>query len=613
MFILLFFCAIISIGQVNMNSGNILTIASLFYIFLLMVVYFSKKRIKTIENKIYSMLLISNFIGLIVAILCYFTVLNYETLGITNYIVSRLYLVYLVTFIFLFFLYLVVIINPKDKEMVYHKAFKVFSLIELSIILLIYYLPLEFNNVNGVYSYGASANVVYVLATVCMIIWTVLILLNRKKVLLKKLVPITIFILGAMLTTIIQKINPALLLMTGMESFVIFLMYFTIENPDVSMLNELYKNKELMEQNYEDKYNFLFEMTQEARNPLININSVFNELREVNDNKKIKEGLQKIYNLTRQLDFSINNILNISSLDVQKIKIINSKYDLEKICKDLETKIKPEVPENVEFHLSLPKSIPVLFGDYMKLKQIIYSLLLNSCKNTAIGSINLKVNLIEKYDVARVIFNISDTGCGIGVEKINEIMSSTGEFEKEEIDNLEKREYNLSVCQKVMKIMGGSLMIKSNIGEGTEIVLTIDQRVYHEKDNSLLTQYENQISNFRKALIVAQDKEVISLLRKKLNSLNVTASTLYYGMDAVDKIKSGKKYDFILIEDAMKEITGFMTFKKMREIKGFDIPTIIMLNEDKEHIKEHFIDDGFTDYLLVDKIDSEVERLMEKY
>ena len=596
-----------------MNSGNILTIASLFYIILLMVVYFSKKRIKNIENKIYSMLLVSNFVGLIVAILCYFTVLHYETLGIVNYIVSRLYLVYLVTFIFLFFLYLVVIISPKDKEKVYKKWFKVFGLIELGIILLIYYLPLEFNNVNGVYSYGASANVVYVLATICMVTWTILILLNRKKVLMKKLTPIAIFILGAMLTTIIQKINPALLLMTGMESFVIFLMYFTIENPDVSMLNELYKNKELMEQNYEDKYNFLFEMTQEARNPLVNINSTFNELREVDDSKKIKEGLQKIYNLTRQLDFSINNILNISSLDVQKIKVINSKYDLEKICKDLETKIKPEIHENVEFNLTLPKNLPILFGDYMKIRQIIYSLLLNACKNTTSGSINLKVNLIEKYDVARIIFNISDTGSGMGVEKINEIISSTGELEKDEIDNLEKREYNLTVCQKVMKIMGGNLMIKSNVGEGTEVVLTIDQRVYHEKDKSVLTQYENQISNFRKALIVAQDKDVINMLKKKLNSLHVTTSTLYYGMDAVDKIKSGKKYDFILVEDEMKEITGFMTFKKMQEIKDFDIPTIIMLKEDKEHIKEHFLDDGFTDYLLVDKIDSEVERIMEKY
>ena len=81
----------------------------------------------------------------------------------------------------------------------------------------------------------------------------------------------------------------------------------------------------------------------------------------------------------------------------------------------------------------------------------------------------------------------------------------------------------------------------------------------------------------------------------------------------MDKIKSGKKYDFILIEDEMSEITGFMTFKEMQKVKGFDIPTIIMLKEDKEHIKDHFIEDGFSDYLLLDSFESELDRIIEKY
>ena len=249
----------------------------------------------------------------------------------------------------------------------------------------------------------------------------------------------------------------------------------------------------------------------------------------------------------------------------------------------------------------------------MKIRQILYSLLINACKNTLKGSISLKVNLIEKYDICRVIFNISDTGSGMPIEKVNEIISATGELEKEELENLEKKEYNVKVCQKVVKIMGGNLMIKSELGEGTDVTLTLDQRVYHEKDNSILTQYEQQISNYRKALIVAQDKEKINVIKRKLNSSNITSSVLYYGADAIDKIKSGKKYDFILIQDEMREMTGFMTFKGMREIKGFNAPTIIMLKEDKEHFKEHYLEDGFNDYLLLDNIESELDRIIEKY
>ena len=229
------------------------------------------------------------------------------------------------------------------------------------------------------------------------------------------------------------------------------------------------------------------------------------------------------------------------------------------------------------------------------------------------GNIYLKVNVIEKYDICRVVFNISDTGRGMPIEQINEIISATGELEKSELENLEKREFNVKVCQKVMKIMGGNLMIKSNIGEGTDVILTIDQRVHHEKENSILTAYENDIANYRKVLIVCQDKNIINAIKRKLNANNITSSVLYYGMDAVDKIKSGKKYDFILVEDEMKEMTGFMTFKEMQKVKDFKIPTIVMLKKDKDNIKEHFIEDGFKDYLLVDMIDSELDRIIERF
>ena len=249
----------------------------------------------------------------------------------------------------------------------------------------------------------------------------------------------------------------------------------------------------------------------------------------------------------------------------------------------------------------------------MKIRQILYSLLINSCKNTSVGHINMSVNLIEKYDVARLIFNISDTGTGMSIEQINDILSSTGSLDKQEIENLEKKEYNVKLCQKVVKMMGGNLMIKSNIGEGTDIVLTVDQKVFHEKDNSILTQYENDIASYRKVLVVSQNKEKLNIIKKRLADNKITYSNLYYGADAIDRIKSGKKFDFIIVDDEMAEMTGLMTFKGMKEVKGFNTPVIIMLNKDKEHIKNHYLEDGFSDYLLLDNLDSELNRIIEKY
>ena len=592
-----------------------LQITSFVYLSILIIRYFSSNRISTKENSIFKKIMIANEIGLLIELSCFVTVTKIDEWPTLNYISTHLLLVYYVVYILLFTFYLFFIAKKETPSPKYQKIVNMFCLIYFIInVIGIIFLPMYYHTENNIYySYGPSVDFLFMSYALLNVIWIACIIKNFKDLKTKKMLPVIILIVLGTIVGVVQRIDPSLLLMTAIDSVVTFIMYFTIENPDVKMLNEVYKNKELMEQGYEDKYNFLFEMTQEARNPLININSLSSALRMEDDPNKIKDGLLALNNMTRQLDFSINNILNISSLDVQKIKLVNNKYDLEKLCRDLETRIKPEIKDTVTFNLSMPKHLPILYGDYMKIRQILYSLLVNACKNTENGSINMKINLIEKYDVARIIFNISDTGQGMPIEKINEILSATGSLDQNEIDNLEKKEYNVTVCQKVAKVMGGNLMIKSNLGEGTEVVFTIDQKVYHEIDNSILNQYESSIANYRKVLIVSQNKDKLPIIKKKLQENNITYSNFYYGMDAIDRLKSGKKYDFILVEDEMKEMTGFMTLKGMQKLNNFKTPVIIMLNEDKDHIKDHYLDDGFSDYLLLDNLESELDRIIEKY
>ena len=596
----------------RINKFTLLTIFSVVYLIALLIIYYSKERINTKETRVYKTIIFTNLYGLVCQTLCGIVSNNYDRINplVSDFILKN-YVFYFLAFGALMLIYIITISGNINN-----KYIKLIIITYTILGLVVYFLPISLyidveNDI--MYSYGTSVNYSYVIGGITSVLLVILLIKEMKKVSKRKLLPLLLYLIFSGIAILIQRLNPEFMLICYVETFLCFIMYFTIENPDIKMLNEMAKNKEIMEQNYEDKYNFLFEMTQEARNPLVNINSLSTELRNEDDKEKIKEGLITLNNMVRQLDFSINNVLNISSLDVQKLKIINSKYELDKLCNELVTRIKSEVKNGVNFELNIPKELPVLYGDYLKLRQILYSLLINSCKNTEKGSIYFKVNLIEKYDICRVVFNISDTGSGMSIEKINDIMGSTGELDKEELENLEKKEFNVKVCQKVMKIMGGNLMIKSNIGEGTDVILTIDQRVYHEKEKSFLTRYENDIANYSKVLVVCQDKRVINFIKKKFNSNNITSSILYYGMDAVDKIKSGKDYDFILMQDEMKEMSGFMTFKEMQKIKDFKIPTIIMLKNDKENIKKHFLEDGFNDYLLIDSLESELDRIMEKY
>ena len=595
-----------------MTVGIYFSVCSLIYTILLVIVFFSKKRFESFENKIYSYLVITSLFGPIIGIPTYCFMGNMDKFSVPNIIFSKLYLVYLVMWLMIFTLYIFVI---SIKNINKNKIVKVFKILMIFLILLEVSLPLYYYNKDGIiYSYGPAANSMYLISTIFIVIVVYCLIKNIKYITEKKFIPISAFLIIGTVVMIIQKLNPGLLLLSFAEAFITFLMYFTIENPDMQMINELYKNKELVESTYEDKSNFLFEMTQEVRNPLFSIKNLCNEIKIDNNIKSIKNKVDIIDINIKQLDFVVNDILNVSSLNAQKVKIIDNRYNLKNLYDEVVTKVSSCIPKNVEFITNISNNVPYLYGDSIKLKQVITSILLNAVKKTSKGYIELSIDTIEKYDVCRLIITMRDSGCGITIDRINEILAVTGEIDKNDIKDMEKLELNMLLCQKIIKLLGGNLMIKSEIGKGTEISIVLDQRIYKTNDNeTILNNYESSIYKNKKVLIVSQNKEEVELIKNKLSNYNISYSHILYGMDAIDRIKSGKKYDYIIVDDDMKEMSGYSTLKELKNIKNFKIPVIIMLNDNKKEIKDHYLNDGFSDYILVSEIDNELKKIIEKY
>ena len=592
-----------------MSVGISFTMCSFFFIALLNIVFFNKERIDTLENKIYSYLILTSLFGTIIGVPCYYFMKYREKFGVFNIITSKGYLVYLVMWLMIFTMYILLItVKNIDKNKLIKNVFIITGILLVGVI----FLPLYYySKGNIVYSFGPSTKLMYVISSIFILIIIGCMIKNFKFLNQKKFIPITAFLVVGTIIMIIQKMNPGLLLLTFGEAFITFLMYFTIENPDVKQMAEMERNNEITEQSYIDKSNFIFEMTQEVREPLNYIKNTSKVLIDNDPNKETyKEGIGYIYNASRQLDFVVNDVLNVSTLDVQKVKILNNKYNLNTLYEDLVKRIEPCINNGVKFRYTIPNSVPYLYGDNIKLKQVLYSLLMNAVKKTENGFIEFNINTIEKYDVCRVIFRITDSGCGIGLEKINEILSVTGELNKEDIVNLEKSEFNIELCQKIIKSLGGNLLIKSKVGKGTEIILTIDQKVYREEEKII-----NNISNTgrKKVLVLSQDKKTREIIKKVLNENEISGSYILYGGDLIDRIKSGKGYDYILIEDEMKEMNGYETIKKLKEIEGFKTPCIVMLKENKEKIKKYYIKDGFSDYILTRELRSELKRIIDKY
>jgi len=286
----------------------------------------------------------------------------------------------------------------------------------------------------------------------------------------------------------------------------------------------------------------------------------------------------------------------------------------ESIKKQAENNLKEK--QDIEFRYDISNAIPKeLYGDYIKLKQIITTILNNSIKYTNNGLIELDVDAITRYDLCRLIIKISDTGCGMTLDQINDILRNNYEFEEDEYEKLDNLHLNLEMVIKLIRILGGNINIKSDIDHGTEVTIILDQKVKLEEKSSgskNISNYANHLLK-TKVLVVDNNSEELNKIVRILSNNNISTNIAMYGKECIDKIKSGEKYKIILMNDEMKPDNALPTLQELKKIKKFNIPVIIMINKEKEFIKEHYIKDGFTDYILKDKMDKELERIINKY
>lgn len=585
-------------------------------------IYLSKRKVVTTENSIYDALLFFNTFSLVSELFFYLT--SFTSRGFYVSYLEKIFFASTGIWIFLYTLYILVVTskNKSITEKKYTLATKKKIVIGIMsvIFLLIFLSPIENIYENGylVSSTGLSTMFMFLISFGLILVDVILVLKAIKSVEKNKIVSLFLFIFLIMLEFIANVLGIKLLLITFPMTFVSFIMYHTIENPDVKMIEELNLAKEQAEKANNAKTDFLSNMSHEIRTPLNAIVGFSQALSEEDIPESAKEEVRDIMMASENLLELVNGILDISKIEANKLEIVNTEYQIKKIFDELVTLTKARLGEKpIEFRTSFDPDIPpVLYGDYSRLKQIVLNLLTNSVKYTKEGFIELKVSTVKKDNVCRLIISVEDTGIGIKQDKIDKLFTKFERFDLDKNITIEGTGLGLAITKKLIELMNGKIVVQSVYGQGSKFTVAIDQRIIDKEiiEEEVKEEIPEKIdASGMKILIVDDNRVNLKVAERLLKDYNVEITTLSSGLECVELIKTGKIFDLILLDDMMPKMSGVETLHKLKEISSFDIPTVALTANAISGMREKYLSEGFNDYLSKPIDRTQLNQIIKKY
>ena len=596
-----------------MNIGLIVTIVSLLYVTLITVIYFSKKRIVLLENKIYEILLIVTNIGFVVNIISIILDIYFPGYYFFRILMIKIYYCYLITYVFCMAIYLIVTSN--DDESILGKS----NIIYIILLIVNCFLPVEFVNNNGqIYIQGLNIYYIYLVFILSLLFGGIYIVRNKKRINNRKSVPVFFYMVLSLPILLIQAIYPELLLETVLISFILVLMYHTIENPDLKMLNELELAKRNAERANEAKTDFLSSMSHEIRTPLNAIVGFSNSIMDDEILDAAKNNAKDIIMASNNLLEIVNGILDISKIEAGKMEIVESEYKLLDILNNIKKLIVPRIGDKpIELKTNFSKDLPaILYGDSSKVREIITNLLINAAKYTEEGFIEFNVSCINKDNKTKLIISIEDTGRGIPKDKIDKLFTKFERLEEDKNTTLEGTGLGLAITKSLVEMMGGKIVVQSKYGSGSKFTVYLEQKIIKMTSDTKEVIEEKNTYNYdystKKILVVDDNKMNLKVAINVLKKYKIIPDTVLSGKECIEML-SNNTYDLILMDDMMPGISGTDTLKELKKDKHFNTPVVVLTANALTGMREKYLKSGFCDYLAKPMEKEELDRILKEY
>ena len=615
-----------------MQNGLSPAIVSLSILMIIFMIYDTKEKIDNLQSKLFNTLTYTSFLFCLITLL-YSTMLISLNSFIINLVFWRIYNILFVAFWEILLLFIIIIIQKyKNKtikdlwetNILVRVILIVFTILEIALLLFPHvsiYEKFDFKNIK--FTSLVLSIISIVISISIIVIVNVLMKKNQEKLddddkkSINMIIYCTLFV-------ILQVLMPSISIYAFSTAIITSIVYLTYANPDIEITRELSKAQKTIKNSAKTKTDFLSNVTSEIKTPVSYITSLCTNLENLEEYnvKEVKKTMSHIILSGNNLLEIVNNVLDISKIESGNEMTVNNEYNIKNLIDDISGVVKSKIGQkNVTLEVNLSGELSSVYeGDVIKIYQVLQNVLTNAAKYTEVGKITFDITSTKLPLGEKLLFKISDTGDGIKPEDQGKLFKKGTRLESSIDNEIEGAGYGLSITKEYLDLMEGKIWFESEYQVGTTFYIEIPQKVVNSTPLKELIkeEYVSQSTEIdcvdKVALVVDDNKLNNKVIKRLLERYKFKVVTVSSGQDCIYKVKSEEKFDIIFMDQVMPDMSGIETMKALRGLDGYELPPLISLTANAvSGMKEHYLGEGFDEYLSKPINTSDLEKILTKY